>query len=85
MHGVIASRKKLPKKVAEIKARGRGRRDDQLRSDELGGRSVIRQPNSERSSFQHLTPSLKEDNDGRTTSRPDYEHQSSGNYAMTGK
>lgn len=54
-------------KVAVIKQRDAERcqewSNDQLRSDGLRLFGDL-PPNSERSSFQHLTPSLKEDNDG---------------------
>lgn len=54
-------------KVAQIKGRDsewcQEWSNDQLRSDRLRLFSDL-PPNSERSSFQHLTPSLKEDNDG---------------------
>lgn len=58
---------KVAKKVAEIKGRDwewcQEWSNDQPRSDGLRLFSDL-PPNSERSSFQHLTPSLKEDNDG---------------------
>ena len=56
--------KKLPEKSSGDQARGcQEWSNDQLRSDGLRLFADL-PPNSERSSFQHLTPSLKEDNDG---------------------